>query len=72
MEEDALLGGEALKRAEKWLQDAQNNANDESLSQDDINKTVQSILSFFSPLNKNNSSQRREDPEVLTEQVIFV
>jgi len=57
LEEDALLGGEALKRAEKWLQDAQNAGGDENLSQDEINKTVQSILSFFSPLNNNNTSQ---------------
>merc|ERR1711892_764829 len=33
LEEDALLGGEALKRAEKWLQDAQNAGGDENLSQ---------------------------------------
>lgn len=51
--EEAAQGGLALKKADQWLKDAQN-ANLENLSPDEINKTVQSILSFFSPLNNNN------------------
>ena len=52
--EEAAQGGHALKKADQWLKDAQN-ANLENLSPEEVNKTVQSILSFFSPLNNNNS-----------------
>ena len=52
--EEAAQGGYALKKADQWLKDAQN-ANLENLSPEEVNKTVQSILSFFSPLNNNNS-----------------